>query len=393
MASLKGTTTGRDIFEAVSGAVEKMELPWDKLCGVITDGAPTMTGDRKGMASMVCAKVKESGGEAVKMHCIVHQEALCAKTAQMGDVLDTVVKTVNTIRARGMYHRQFQAFLDDMDAEYGDVLYHSDVRWLSRGSVLLRFNALRSEIQQFLSEKGQPLHELSDPLGLADLAFLVDLTQHLNTLNKNLQGKDQLVSHLYAHVKAFRVKLRLFEAQLRSFNVAHFPALLEIRTAFPKVNLLAKKEKYVSVITSLATEFDHRFKDFSSIENDIRLFSTPFLIDAQDVEESLQLELIELQCDDFLKSQHQLLSLPDFYRSLDDAKFPLLRRHAKKMICLFGSTYICEQTFSLLNYNKSRHRTRMTDRHLSEVLRLSSTKLSPDLPAILQAKEQHHCSH
>ncbi|CAF93264.1 unnamed protein product [Tetraodon nigroviridis] len=37
-----------------------MGLKWDKLCGVTTDGAPAMTGERKGMASMVCAKVKES---------------------------------------------------------------------------------------------------------------------------------------------------------------------------------------------------------------------------------------------------------------------------------------------------------------------------------------------
>ena len=201
MMSLKGTTTGKDIFEAVSEAVEKMGLKWDKLCGVATDGAPAMTGERKGMASMVCAKVKESRGEAVRMHCIIHQEALCAKTVQLGDVMNTVVKTVNIIRARGLYHREFQAFLSDVDAEYGDVLYHSEVRWLSRGTVLQRFYSLRSEsrseIDQFLKEKGRPLHELSDPLWLADLAFLVDLTHHLNTLNKNLQGKEQLVPHLH----------------------------------------------------------------------------------------------------------------------------------------------------------------------------------------------------
>ncbi|XP_065811264.1 general transcription factor II-I repeat domain-containing protein 2-like [Labrus bergylta] len=330
MMSLKGTTTGKDIFEAVSEAVEKMGLKWEKLCGVTTDGAPAMTGERKGMASMVCAKVKESGGEAVRMHCIIHQEALCAKTVQLGDVMNTVVKTVNIIRARGLYHREFQAFLSDVDAEYGDVLYHSDVRWLSRGSVLQRFYSLRSEIDQFLKEKGRPLHELSDPLWLSDLAFLVDLTHHLNTLNKNLQGKEQLVPHLYAHMKAFCVKLRLFETQLRSFNAAHFPALSEIKSAIPKADLSAKKEKYVSVITSLLTEFNQRFQDFSVIEKEIKLFSTPFLVDAEEVEESLQLELIEMQCDDSLKSQHQLLSLPDFYQSLDNAKFPLMRRHAKE---------------------------------------------------------------
>ncbi|XP_044052223.1 general transcription factor II-I repeat domain-containing protein 2-like [Siniperca chuatsi] len=271
--------------------------------------------------------------------------------------MNTVVKTVNIIRARGLYHREFQAFLSDVDAEYGDVLYHSDVRWLSRGSLLQRFYSLRSEIDKFLKEKGRPLHKLSDPLWLADLAFLVDLTHHLNTLNKNLQGKEQLVSHLYAHMKAFCVKLRLFETQLRSFNAAHFPALSEIKSAFPKADLSAKKEKYASVITSLVTEFNQRF---SVIEKQIKLFSTPFLVDAEEVEESLQLELIEMQCDDSLKSQHQLLSLPDFYQSLDHAKFPLMRRHAKRMMSLFGSTYICEQTFSLLNQNKSRLRSRMT---------------------------------
>lgn len=83
----------KNTSEAVSEAVEKMGLKWNKLCGVTTDGAPAMTSERKGMASMVCAKVKESGGEAVTMHCIIHQEALCAKTVQLGDVMNTVVKT------------------------------------------------------------------------------------------------------------------------------------------------------------------------------------------------------------------------------------------------------------------------------------------------------------
>ena len=189
--------------------------------------------------------------------------------------MNTVVKTVNIIRARGLYHREFQAFLSDRDAEYGDVLYHCDVHWLSRGSVLQRFYSLRSEIDQFLREKDRPLHELSDPLWLADLAFLVDLTHHLNTLNKSLQGKEQLVPHLYAHMKAFCVKLRLFETQLRTMNVAHFPALSEIKSAFPKANISAQKEKYVSVIAALMAEFNQRFQDFSVIEKEIKLFSTP----------------------------------------------------------------------------------------------------------------------
>ena len=116
--------------------------------------------------------------------------------------------------------------------------------------------------------------------------------------------------------------------------------------------------EYVSVITSLMTEFSRRLQDFSVIEKEITLFAAAFSMNAEEVDESLQLELIEIQCDDSLKNQHQLLSLPDFYRSLEKAKFPLMRRHAKRMMSLFGSTYICEQTFSLLTLNKSRLRTR-----------------------------------
>ncbi|KAL1268622.1 hypothetical protein QQF64_033985 [Cirrhinus molitorella] len=102
---------------------------------------------------MVCNKVRESGGEAVKMHCIIHQEALCAKTIQMDDVMTTVVKTRNLIRSRALNHREFLAFLSDIDAEYSDIIYHSNVQWLSHGSALQRFYSLRSEIDQFLKEK------------------------------------------------------------------------------------------------------------------------------------------------------------------------------------------------------------------------------------------------
>ncbi|XP_067930870.1 general transcription factor II-I repeat domain-containing protein 2A-like [Watersipora subatra] len=371
-----------------------MGLQWDKLCEVTTDGAPAMAGAHKGMASMVCAKVKETEGEAVKrLHCIVHQEALCAKTVNLGDVMNTVVKTVNIIRARGLYHREFQAFLSDVDAEYGDLLYYLDVRWLSRGAMLKRFYSLRSEIDQFLKDKDRPLHELSDPLWLADLAFLVDLTDHLTTLNKSLEGKDQLVPQLYEHMEAFCVKLNLFKTQLRNFNVVHFPTLSEIRTAYPQAKFSAKKGKYVSVIAYLETEFRQRFQDFSVIDKEIKLNATPFLVDAKEVEKNLQLELIEIECDDVLKNQHQQLSLPEFYRSLEKEKFPMMRRHAKIMISLFGSTYICEQTFSLLTLNKSRMRTKMTDSHLHDVLRIATTKFTADLPAILRSQEQHHCSH
>ena len=42
-------------------------------------------------------------------------------------------------------------------AEYRDISYHTDVRWLrlSRGKVLKRFVELRKEICEFLTDKGE----------------------------------------------------------------------------------------------------------------------------------------------------------------------------------------------------------------------------------------------
>jgi len=108
-----------------------------------------------------------------------------------------VVKAINYIRSRALCHRKFQQFLTEIDAEYGDVVHYTDVRWLSRGSALMRFYSLRQQIGELLAEKKQPMQELSDPLWLADLGFLVDITKHLNVLNTSLQGPETVISQLY----------------------------------------------------------------------------------------------------------------------------------------------------------------------------------------------------
>ena len=68
----------------------------------------------------------------------------------MKEVMNLEVKTVNLIRSRGLNHRQFKSFLVDMDSKYGELLYHTEVRWLSREKVLKRFFAPRNEIASYL---------------------------------------------------------------------------------------------------------------------------------------------------------------------------------------------------------------------------------------------------
>lgn len=395
LQSLKDQTRGTDLFAAVSSAVDDMKLRGIKSRGLLRMAGPAMVGEHGGLSTLVCKKVSEEGGKAIQLHCIIHQQVLCAKHLKYDHVMKLVIKAINYIRSKALCHRQFQQFLLDIQAEHGDVVYHTDVRWLSRGSALQRFYSLREEIRQFLAKKGQPMPELSDPVWLADFGFLVDITRHLNVLNTNLQGQNAMVSQLYSHIKAFQTKLLLFQRHLSQTqpNTTHFPSLQEIMTSFPVNNISAQMRRYAANISSLAEEFQQRFKDFAAIEKEITLFSSPFSVDPNGVPDHLQLELIELQCDTECHSRHQQLPLVNFYRQLGKDRFQEIRTFAKKMLSLFGSTYSCEKTFSVMNSNKNRVRTRLSDSHLRDILRIKTTVFEPDLPCLLQSRSQHHPSH
>ena len=218
-----------------------------------------MTGKRRGALTLLENSMKDDGHnhELLKVHCIIHQEALCAKHVTMKEVMETVVKTVNFIRSRALNHRQFQQLLQEMNSEYGDLLYLPEVRWLSRGATLERFNQVRSEIDIFLREKDFAHCEISDPEWISNLAFLVDITKHLNTLNLQLQGRIQLINVLHERICAFELKFCLWEAQLKSRNFTHFPHLIENQ---PKDIAL-----HVSYVSDLRSQFENRFSDLRNM--------------------------------------------------------------------------------------------------------------------------------
>ena len=55
---------------------------------------------------------------------------------------------MNSIRARGLKHRQFRSFLEDIEADFTDVLYHTNIRWCM-GKVLKKVWDLKAEIVMF----------------------------------------------------------------------------------------------------------------------------------------------------------------------------------------------------------------------------------------------------
>lgn len=81
-----------------------------KLIGVIIDGAPVMIREKKQFVALFQEHIGIDH-KLIKLHHIIHQERLCAKSLNFKDIMTVVVKTVNFILPRGLYHCQFQAYI------------------------------------------------------------------------------------------------------------------------------------------------------------------------------------------------------------------------------------------------------------------------------------------
>ena len=140
--------------------------------------------------------------------------------------------------------------------------------------------------------------------------------------------------------------------------------------------------QFVEKLSALCSE-TRRFADR------FELLSNLFAVDVESAPTNLQMELNELQCCDTLKSNHDSVGAAQFPRFIPDT-IPQLRTQAAQMLSMFGSTYLCEQLFSLMKMNKTSHRSRLTDEHLHSILRISSAQnRTPNIDGLASKKRCH----
>jgi hypothetical protein len=392
LESMKDRTTGQDLLECAVNCVEKSGLSWNKMASITTDGARAFSGKNVGMVKLLKNKLQaqDTDSDILSFHCILHQESLCKAALDLKHVVDPIVSVVNTIRARALHHRQFKSFLEDVEAEYEDVIYHNSVRWLSLGKVIKRVWELQNEILLFLDTK-EISHDFVTKIGCEEwryeMMFAADVFEKLNELNVTLQGKGLFAHEMWKHVKSLKAKLGLFARQAGEGNFCHFPLLGKQKV--PE-SVSAKIRDHLQ---SLEDEVTRRFQDFKKIEPKFNLLSYPITADIDTAPEELQLELIDMQSDHTVKEMFNAVTLVDFYKSLSAEKFPCMKKFAGKMFSIFGSTYICEQSFSCLKINKSKYRCSLTDINLQAVMRISTSNLTPDFKKIVEKCDRVHLSH
>ena len=185
-------------------------LKWENLKGCTTDGAPAMLRRKSGFR----ARVMEVAPHVKFLDCIIHRFALSCKVlpAEFFDVLSLVIKMANNVIESALNSRLFKILCEYLIADHSVLLFHSHVRWLSRGNVTKRVYNLRKELLRFFQQSNKCetlVTSLRDDFFILILAYLVDIFDAQNMLNKNLQGKNVTVCEFIAKVKAFLAKLRL----------------------------------------------------------------------------------------------------------------------------------------------------------------------------------------
>ena len=82
-----------------------------------------------------------------------------------------------------------------------------------------------------------------------------------------------------------------------------------------------------------------------------------------------------------------------WYRLISDHSFLILNESVPTFLCFFGSTYVCEITFSYLTRRKSKYRGCLNQNRLESEIRCEITDdCKPDFSALIE-NEQCHSSH
>ena len=174
LVSLRSTTTGQDIFDAVLQCMKQHSLhPFHLMCTQLIH----------------------------KVHCIIHQESLCSKSANLTDVMSVVMKVVNSILSRSLNHRQFQALMDSMMTCFTSVKSAGRVMESCCPACVTCSRSPPSSVKRIFPV----LIIFFNPQWFAGLALFTDITTHLNDLNVKLQGKNILVTDMYSHITTFEV--------------------------------------------------------------------------------------------------------------------------------------------------------------------------------------------
>ncbi|XP_022164952.1 SCAN domain-containing protein 3-like [Myzus persicae] len=254
------------------------------------------------------AEVTKVSPDVRFVHCIIHREHLTFRKigCELNLIMNDVVSMVNIVKTRALNTRLFKILCEDMGSNHNTLLFHTDVRWLSRGKVLKRVIELSDELRIFIREIKPDLSALlSNEKWMCLASYLADVFDKVNELNVSLQGQSTNILVLTSKLQAFNKKLSSWLSHL----TMEIPQCLRIKTPF-----------------STSLKYDH-------------------------IPWSIKEQLIEIREDSTLESEFHEKELSEFWLRRQQ-EYPLISKAALLILIHFASTYLYETAFSQLQIIK-----------------------------------------
>ena len=386
--SLELHTTGKDIFDCIDDFIRIHGIGWEKCISVCTDGAKAMTGKLSGAVTRIKNVAKNSNSN----HCILHRYALVTKriSASLKTVLDEAVQIINFIKTRPLQSRIFKALCEDLGSHHTTLLLHTEVRWLSRGNVLVRMFELRKELlSYFLDHKFRLSDRLRNNIWLSKVAYLADIFSKLNETCLSLQRKETNIFRAQDNMISLSRKLQYWTSEVEHHNFDCFPLLTEFLQELEvdldtetfndmKGHLNNLSESLIEYFPNLTN------KDHYWVQNPFKVADKPSGFLAKDYE-----YFIEITSDTQLKAKFEEVPLDVFWGNLRD-EYPEISKRAERVLLPFATTYLCESGFSRYASTKTKYRSKLD---ATPDMRIQLSSIKPNFQRIMRSKKQMHSSH
>ena len=380
---LQTTTKAQDVMDLINDFFEDSNISWESLVGVCTDGAPAMLGCRSGFVTLV----KQKNPAVESTHCLIHKEALASRTLPKNfkQHLETVIKVVNFIKGSALNTRLFRRLCEGMEADHESLLFHTQVRWLSKGNMLQRVLELFDEVVAFLraQENVVLLEALEGEFFRVRLSYLSDIFSALNELNRKLQGKGTNILFQSDKIRAFVAKLELWKKRAGSGSFTSFLALNECVEDMEDGLPDPIAEDIKQHLEGLEEEFKYYFPGITNESKENKLIRDPFQRNVDDVPEAWQEEFLDLKNDSAAKDAFQNMELEEFWTQVRGT-YPLLATNALRILVQFSSTYLCETGFSALVHLKTKARNKL---EVEADLRCALSITPPDIEGLVSGKQ------
>ena len=382
------TTKAADVKKLVDDFFTDNDLSWDMVSAVCSDGAPLMLGQKSGF----CSLVKAGAPHIIVTHCVLHRHALATKILppKLEEVLKIVVECVNYVRNSALKHRIFRELCNEMGSEFEVLLYHSNVRWLSREKVLNRVFAMRVELAMFLREH-QHCHAdyFENSEFILILAYMADIFDALNHLNQQMQGGGVNIIEAEENLRAFQKKLPLWKRRTENDNFANFPLLDDCVSKIEDVSGIGDisvpgelKQAIAMHLVELAKSLDGYFPTRESYPAWVRQPFT-FSVATADANDEYLDEIIELQQSQVQQQLFRTTTLSTFWCH-QIAAYSLIAK-ALEILTPFVTTYLCEQSFSMMVDIKTKKRNRLC---CENDMRVALAKVKSRISEIVSDRQQ-----